>query len=381
MPTDAQPKPATSTSYALDPGMPSEMQSEVLAALTTENDPNKLVALAQKIQAQYPIAAGLLMKKANPLLFKVAPHIVEDLGLNLYTSLPRVLVEFVANAYDADSPHAMISYDKGEIENARKILKKEYELEVVRNDKDGLATASLAARVLPENVSIVISDAGIGMSRDDLAKKFLIAGRRRRLEEPDKSKSCRSAKGRLLMGRKGLGKLAGFGVGKRVTVTTRKEGDAHATRIVLDYDQLVANHDTSEIPVPEEKLADGGGLAKSGTIVMLSRLLYDPLKSRDQTIENEIADHFALIDPSDFAIKVNSSTVSPAPRTHAYAWPQPDLKIDEYVTKTLEREGGGTISFGCGSSPARTIHSRIDHLTRRSRDFGCGRGAGTVASS
>jgi hypothetical protein len=38
-------------------------------------------------------------------------------------------------------------------------------------------------------------------------------------------------------------------------------------------------------------------------------------------------------------------------------------------------------SIGCGSSPARTIHSRIDHLTRRSRDFGCGRGAGTVASS
>lgn len=39
----------------------------------------------------------------NPLMFKVAPHIVEDLGLNLYTTLPRVLVEFIANAYDADS--------------------------------------------------------------------------------------------------------------------------------------------------------------------------------------------------------------------------------------------------------------------------------------
>ncbi len=39
------------------------------------------------------------------LTFKVAPHIVEDLGLNLYTTLARVLVEFVANAYDADSPH------------------------------------------------------------------------------------------------------------------------------------------------------------------------------------------------------------------------------------------------------------------------------------
>ena len=42
----------------------------------------------------------------EPLKFIVAPHIVQDLGLNLYTSLPRVLVEFIANAYDADSPYA-----------------------------------------------------------------------------------------------------------------------------------------------------------------------------------------------------------------------------------------------------------------------------------
>ena len=39
------------------------------------------------------------------LSLEVASHIVQDLGLNLYTSLPRVLVEFIANAHDADSPH------------------------------------------------------------------------------------------------------------------------------------------------------------------------------------------------------------------------------------------------------------------------------------
>jgi hypothetical protein len=49
------------------------------------------------------------------LKFKVAPHIVEDLGLNLYTTLPRVLVEFVANAYDAVSPFARIQYDVAQI--------------------------------------------------------------------------------------------------------------------------------------------------------------------------------------------------------------------------------------------------------------------------
>jgi hypothetical protein len=53
--------------FALDPGMPPAMQSAVLGALTTEQDANKLQAFAQEIQAQYPIAAGLLMAKANAM--------------------------------------------------------------------------------------------------------------------------------------------------------------------------------------------------------------------------------------------------------------------------------------------------------------------------
>ncbi len=54
-----------------------------------------------------------------PLMFRVAPHIVEDLGLNLYTDLPRVLVEFVANAYDADSPDVFIEMDFDDIKRCR----------------------------------------------------------------------------------------------------------------------------------------------------------------------------------------------------------------------------------------------------------------------
>jgi hypothetical protein len=49
------------------------MQSAVLGALTTEQDPNKLQAFAQEIQAQYPIAAGLLMAKANALRMQPSP--------------------------------------------------------------------------------------------------------------------------------------------------------------------------------------------------------------------------------------------------------------------------------------------------------------------
>jgi nucleoid-associated protein YgaU len=55
--------------------MPAEMQKAVVGALTTESDPAKLQGFASAIQAQYPVAAGLLMAKAQALLLvhPVAP--------------------------------------------------------------------------------------------------------------------------------------------------------------------------------------------------------------------------------------------------------------------------------------------------------------------
>jgi hypothetical protein len=84
-PTPVQPTPATPSIPAptpvaptpplsgLDPGMPIEVQKAVLGALTTESDPAKLQGFASAIQAQYPIAAGLLMAKAQALLLMHPP--------------------------------------------------------------------------------------------------------------------------------------------------------------------------------------------------------------------------------------------------------------------------------------------------------------------
>lgn len=279
----------------------------------------------------------------EPLKFKVAPHIVEDLGLNLYTNLPRVLVEFVANAYDADSPDARITLDEQAIDKARKVLKQEYELEKANKEGSGDPVQPLASRALPEEHAIVIEDNGCGMSRSDLNSKFLVAGRRRRKEEPDAGGS--SADGRPLMGRKGLGKLAGFGVAKHIEVVTRKEGETHATRFVLEYDKIIKKQATHEIEIDDEELSDGGGIHEKGTRVTLSRLLYDPVKSRSQTIANTIADHFQFIDPADFAIKINGEQVEPLKLEHAYAWPKPDVPTDEFIEHSLPREEGGEVEF------------------------------------
>lgn len=196
-----------------------------------------------------------------PLKFKVAPHLVEDLGLNLYTTLARVLVEFVANAYDADSPSVDLRLDLDKVKKAREVLKKEFELQKAKAE-EGTAIAPLETRVLPADLCIVIEDRGHGMSRDDLNDKFLFAGRRRRREEPEAR--GRSPGGRLLMGRKGLGKLAGFGVAKVIEVVSRKKGEPHATKITLGYDEILRKPNVHEIQIDDERLPNGGASEARG---------------------------------------------------------------------------------------------------------------------
>lgn len=272
------------------------------------------------------------------LSFEIAPHIVEDLGLNLYTSLPRVLVEFIANAYDADSPHAKITMDMQEIAKARTVIKAQWNLEKAESG-DPTKIAELESRTLPETLSISIEDHGHGMSVDDLQNKYLMLGRRRRKAE----NTVRSAANRILMGRKGLGKLAGFGVAHKVTVITRKKGESHSTQIVLDFDELIKQSRTAQIEIPATTLTHG--LSKHGTKTILSKLVYDPLKSEQETVCNAIAEHFAQIDPSEFAIRLNGKIVTTEPRTFVYAYPNASLGVEDTVEREYETEDGRKMKF------------------------------------
>jgi len=283
------------------------------------------------------------MSTGDPLKFIVAPHIVQDLGLNLYTSLPRVLVEFVANAYDADSPNASILFDANRAEKARHVIQKQWELEREQLTGSGSTkVVRLAERTLPDDIQIIVEDAGHGMSREDFRTKFLVAGRRRREME---SKDGLSPARRALMGRKGLGKLAGFGVAQVITVISRAKGEPYATKVVLDYNQLIQVRDTNEIPIREERLEGGGGIKRSGTRIVLSRLLYEPMKSRLSTIEHQVAEHFAQINPDDFRIELNGRLVAPAPRSHVYAWPEPERPIGDMIETSYTTEDGRTFTF------------------------------------
>ena len=259
----------------------------------------------------------------TPLKFKVSPHVVEDLGVNLYTTLSRVLVEYVANAHDADADECRIAMDDGKLRAAMAKVKAAYEAEVAEADSN-TSPLALGKRTLPESCSIVIEDDGDGMTRDELQENFLLIGRRRRSE----SGAVRTAAKRVLMGRKGLGKLAGFGVAHKIEVVSRKAGDKHAVKIVLCFPDLVAKRQTDEVIVPFEVLAAGGDIRKKGTRIVLSRIVYDSIRSGADTAREVLAEHFSIVKREQFKVSVADAPVVPKEGPFFLAYPPLKLKDD-----------------------------------------------------
>jgi hypothetical protein len=127
------------------------------------------------------------MSDTKQFKLEFSNRIIEHLGVKLYQNKPsNVIAEFISNAWDADAK--LVDID-------------------VKGGSD-------------ESPSIIITDNGRGMTRDELIDDFLVIGRNRRSFPAQKTSG-----GRLLMGRKGLGKLAGFGIAQTVDIITCPNSD------------------------------------------------------------------------------------------------------------------------------------------------------------
>lgn len=154
------------------------------------------------------------------------PHTIEHLGIKMYSVLPNAIAELVANAYDAEAETVHIKL----------------------YDMDG-------------NKKIIVEDDGIGMSFDEINDNFLRIGRKRR--DNDKGSSPNGK--RKVTGRKGLGKLAFFGIGDTITVTTCQNGKG--IKFYLKWNELI-NGSSDYEPQFEEHECD----ESSGTRIELSDL-------------------------------------------------------------------------------------------------------------
>src|SRR3989338_2581563 len=116
------------------------------------------------------------------LVMRFDPNTIQHLGVQMYYTLSPVIAEIIANSYDADA------------ENVTLYLNDE-------SDKE-----------------IIVKDDGHGMSYRELNPKFLLIGRNRR-KEGQKS----LGKKRLVIGKKGLGKLSFFGIADEIVVETVRD--------------------------------------------------------------------------------------------------------------------------------------------------------------
>lgn len=214
----------------------------------------------------------------QPLEMKIELTVIEDLGIKLYSKLPQVLAEVVANAWDANASTVDISLHKSD------------------------------ARAY----TIVVTDDGHGMTYEEISHKFLRVGRKRRTEEGNKTKDGK----RDVMGRKGIGKLSVFGIAKKAEIKTIRESRRSVFR--MDVDDMLDEARKTGKYMPEIVAVDEDTNESNGTTITLTNLTRKT-DIDEQSVRRGIAKHFAVIGDK-FCVSLNNKQILPSDKFMDSNW-------------------------------------------------------------
>lgn len=230
-------------------------------------------------------------------------NVLEHLGINLYSNVPAVLTEITANAWDADATEVII-------------------------------------KVSSDLSEISITDNGVGMDSVSINNNFLTVGYRRR-EDRSRNDADRTARGRPVMGRKGVGKLAPFSIADTVEVFSTKDGERNALRMrVSDIREKAATKqdyhpepiDTNECP------------PTNGTKIVLKDLHKERI--RIENLVQRLARRFSVIGTEEFSVKISKGNEEPRNVTMRdrgdleklqYLWTIGDWQKPDWLS-SIERE-------------------------------------------
>jgi len=189
-------------------------------------------------------------------------RIIQHLGISLYSKLPAILTEIVANSYDADATEVSININV-------------------------------------EKHSIEIFDDGLGMNLEDINNRFLNVGYDKRREREMTPKFRRS-----VMGRKGIGKLSLFAIAKNIAVYTSKEGEKNA---FLLSDEKLSSNETEYYPdVLDSSVID----FEHGTKIILTDLKIK-IENFKNNLRKNLSKRFSVIGrDEDFCVKIDNIPVT-----------------------------------------------------------------------
>ncbi len=222
------------------------------------------------------------------LKIKFAGRLIDLLGQQMYGGAVPAVAELVANAWDADA-------EKVEI--------------IIPSD------------VRAFGAEIKVQDFGEGMTFEELNKYYLHIGYERR-KRGEKTK-----KGRKVMGRKGIGKLAGFGIAEDIVLRSVKDG--HLTEFTLNYTKLRSLESVGGWEFPPDK--DEPSDKPSGVTVTFKKLkLSQPINPENFRIS--MARRFAIgSDEMEISVNEKEITKEDIPLQYRYPdtmgeWSEEDVK-------------------------------------------------------
>jgi len=211
---------------------------------------------------------------------------VKNLGIKLYDKVSSVVAELIANAFDADAERVRIelpAYDK-------------YLDSLAKDHSSG-----------DDQVKIVVSDNGIGMTVEEVNEFYLKIGTNPR--EDSKRGELTKIKGRKRMGHKGIGKLAPFGICKKIEVITaggnkeKRNGQTGfiISHFILDYDEI--NAPTDKPYYPKLGHLDGTISQNTGTTIILYSFFHKMIPDKE-TFQRQISRLFLPL--TDFKIEIEN---------------------------------------------------------------------------
>jgi hypothetical protein len=208
---------------------------------------------------------------------------VDKLGIKLYDKVSAVLAELIANAYDADAEVVKVSLPVG--------------CYLARRAK---------GQTVDQGYVIEVMDDGHGMTAKEVNEFYLRVGIDRR-KRPKNGSESREKK-RPVMGRKGIGKLAPFGICREVEVISaagsKGQDNYPVSHLILRYDEI--NNETDEAYHPQVGPRDGTTSKERGTTIVL-RGFERRRVPEEGVLQRQLTARFGLA-RTDWDVKVSDST-------------------------------------------------------------------------
>lgn len=219
----------------------------------------------------------------TPYSMTISRLTVDKLGVKLYDRISAVIAEIVANSYDADATEVTVRAPMGET-----------------------LASKVGGVITDKGFTIEVIDNGSGMTPDVINAFYLKVGAERRRDALRGDVSPKFK--RKVMGRKGVGKLAPFGVCRFVEVissggpfVTDKDGSGSAisghrtAHLKLDRDEILS--DTDDAYKPKVGSLDDTLQPNPGTTIRLSVFDYRRVPQIED-FERQLAQRFGVQSPN-----------------------------------------------------------------------------------